>query len=88
MSSHAENFKNIFLVIVEGLTYDINGSFGVSEKKFSINLSKENTKFCLSLRYNGYNSYLSVNGIKIFVLKADNKNIIHCNWRSSWRLLA
>ena len=87
-SSHAENLKNKFLVIVEGLTCGVNGSFGVSEKKFSINRSKENTIFCLSLHYNCHNSYLSVNGIKIFVLKANNKNIIHSSWRSSWKLLA
>ena len=32
------------------------------KKKFSINFSKGNTKFCLSLHCNGDNSYLFVNG--------------------------
>ena len=44
-------------------------------KKFSINFSKANTIFCLSLRYNGDVSYLFVNGKEIFKFKADNKNV-------------
>ena len=35
-------------------------SFGSSEKTFSINFTKGDTKFCLSLRYNAANSYLFV----------------------------
>ena len=49
--------------------------FGSTEKKFSINFTKANTKFCLSLHYNANNSYLFVNGKEIFKFKADNKNI-------------
>ena len=45
------------------------------EKKFSINFTKANTKFCLSLHYNGDNSYLFVNGKEIFKFKAGNKNV-------------
>ena len=51
-SVHIDNCKNNFLVLGEGPTYGINGSFGSPEKKFSINFSKENIKFCLSLHYN------------------------------------
>ena len=47
--SHADNHKKIFLVLGEGPTYGINGNFGSPE--FSINFSKANTKFCLSLHY-------------------------------------
>ena len=39
-------------------TFGINESFGVPGKKFSINFSEANTKFCLGLLYNGNNSYL------------------------------
>ena len=60
----------------EGPTYIINGSFGSPEKKFSINFSKANTKFCLSLHYNADNSYLFVNGKEIFKFKAENRNVI------------
>ena len=59
----------------EGPTYDINGSFDSPEKRFSINFSTVNTKFCFSLYYNAYNSYLLVNGKEIFTFKADINNV-------------
>ena len=40
--SHADNHKNNFLVLGEGPTFGINESFGLPEKKFSINFSKQN----------------------------------------------
>ena len=57
-SSHTDNWKNNFLVLGEGPTQGINDSTGVAEKKISINFSKANTKFCLSLHYNSGWSYL------------------------------
>ena len=56
-SSHAGNGKNNLLVLDEGLTYDINGSSGATEKKFSVNFTEAKTKFCLSQRYKGGNSF-------------------------------
>ena len=47
-SSHADNCENNVLVLCEGPSYGIEGSFGSAEKKFSINFSKANTKVCLS----------------------------------------
>ena len=57
-SSHIDNPKNEFLILGEGVTFGINGSFGAPERKFSINFTKANTKFCLSLHYTGINSNL------------------------------
>ena len=74
-SSHADNSKNDFLVLEKGPTFGINGSFGSPEKKFSINFTKANTKFCLSLHYNADNIYLFVNGKEIIKFKSDNKNV-------------
>ena len=74
-SSHADNRKNNFLMLGDGPTFGINGSFGSLEKKFSINFSKANTKFCLSFHYSDDNSYLFVNGKEIFKFKANNKNV-------------
>ena len=37
---------------------------------YSIKFTKRNTKFCLSLHYNGVNSYLFVNGTEIIKFKA------------------
>ena len=45
------------------------------KKKFSINFTKTNTKFCFSLHYDADNSCLFVNGKEIFKFKADNKNV-------------
>ena len=33
LSSHTDNLKNDFLILGEGPTFCINGSFGASEKK-------------------------------------------------------
>ena len=45
------------------------------ENKFSINFSKANTKFSLSLHYHADNKYLFVKGKEIFRFKDDNKNV-------------
>ena len=37
--THADNHKNNFLILGEGPTYGINGSFGWPEKKFKINFT-------------------------------------------------
>ena len=47
-----------------------------AEKLYSINFTKENTKFCLSLHYNGANSYLFVNGTEIIKFKAKDSEIL------------
>ena len=47
LSSDADDRNNNFLVLGEGPTFGINGSFGSSEKNLSINFSKANTKFAL-----------------------------------------
>ena len=43
---------------------------------YSINFTKKNTKFCLSLPYNGLNSYLFVNGTEIIKFKAKDSEIV------------
>ena len=78
-SSQVDNSNNNLFLLGEGPTFEINGSFDLLEKKFSISFSKANTKFCLSLHYNADNSYLFVNGKKIFKVKADNKNVNSSN---------
>ena len=42
---------------------------------YSSNFTKENTKFCLSLNYNGANSYLFVNSTEIIKFKAKDSEI-------------
>ena len=40
-----------------------------AEKMYAINFTVAKKKFCLSLHYNGANSYLFVNGTKLLNLK-------------------
>ena len=42
------------------------------KKKISIDFSKANTKFCLSLPYNGDERYLYVNNTEIYKFKAND----------------
>ena len=42
---------------------------------YTINFTKEKTKFCWSLHYNGANSYSFVNGTEIIKFKAKDSNI-------------
>ena len=46
---------------------------------YSINFTKVNTKFCLSLHYNRANSYLFVNGIEIHKFTAKDYMIVPYN---------
>ena len=43
---------------------------------YSINFKVTKKKFCLSLHYNGANSYLFVNGTEIYKFKAKNSEIV------------
>ena len=43
---------------------------------YSINFTATKKKFCLSLHYNGANSYLFVNGTEIYKFKAKDSEIV------------
>ena len=43
---------------------------------YPINFTEENKIFCLSLHYNGTNSYLLVNGTEIYKFKAKDSKIV------------
>ena len=43
---------------------------------YSINFTVTKKKFCLSLHYNGVNSYLFVNGTEIYKFKAKDSAIV------------
>ena len=47
-----------------------------AEKMHSINFRVTKKKFCLSLHYNGVNSYLFVNGTEICKFKAKGSEIL------------
>ena len=70
-SSHTYNRKSNFLVLGEGTTDGINGSTSAVEKN-SINFSKAMPKFCLSLPYDGDESYFHVNKTEICKFKSND----------------
>ena len=75
-SSHANNKKNNILVLGKDFVQVINGSKIYAEKLYSINFTENNKKVCLSLHYNGANSYLFVNGTEIHKFKAKYSDIV------------
>ena len=62
--------KNNILVLGKDFVQGINGTTIYPEKLHLINFIEKNKKFCLSLHYNGANSYLFVNGTEIYKFKA------------------
>ena len=73
-SARIDNRKKDILVFGKGPTQGLEHTLS-AEKMHSINFRKKNTKFCLSLHYNGANSYLFVNGTEITKFKARDSEI-------------
>ena len=48
----------------------------IAEKMYSISFTVTKQKFCLSLHYNGGNSYLFVNDTEIYKFKAKDSKIV------------
>ena len=59
-----------------GLTQGLGENSLTAEKMYSINFTVPKKKFCLSLPYNGANSYLFVNGTEIYKFKAKDSEIV------------
>ena len=74
-SVHVDNKKKDILILGEGPTQALEGTSLTAEKLYSINLTENNKKFCLSLHYNGANSYLFVNGTEIYKFKAKDSEL-------------
>ena len=75
-SIHVDNKKKDILILGKGPTQGLGKHSLTSKKTYSINFNVTKTKFCLSLHYNGANSYLFVNGTEIIKLKAKDSNIV------------
>ena len=63
------------LVLGKGPTQGLEHTL-TAEKTYSINFTVTKNKFCLSLHYNGANSYLLVNGTEIYKFKAKDSEIV------------
>ena len=73
-STKIDNRNKYILILGKGPTQRLESTLSV-EKLYSINF-KKNTKFCLSLHYNGANSYLFVNGAEIIKFKAKDSETV------------
>ena len=75
-SVHVDSKKKDTIVLGEDPTHGLDGTTLTAEKKYLINFTKNNKKFCLRLYYNELNSYLFVNGTKIHKFKAKDSEIV------------
>ena len=74
-SAHIDNRKKDISVLGKEPTQGLEHIL-TAEKMYSINFTVARKKFCLSLHYNGANSYLFVNGTKIIKFKAKDSEIV------------
>ena len=74
-SPHINDKKKDILVLGKGPAQGLESTL-TAEKMCSINFTLTKKRFCLSLHYNGANSYLFVNGTAIYKFKAKNFEIV------------
>ena len=75
-SAQANNKTKNILALGKDFVQELDNTRIYAEKLYSINFTENNKKFCLSLQYNGANSYLYVNGTKIYKFKAKDSEIV------------
>ena len=75
-SAHIDNKGKDMLILGIGPTQGLGENSLTAEKMYSINFTVTKKKFCLSLHYNGANSYLFVNGTEICKFKAKDSEIV------------
>ena len=74
-SIHIDNKKKDILVLGIGPTRGLESTL-TAEKMYSINFTVTKKKLCLSLHYNGANSYLFVNATEIIKFKGKDSEIV------------
>ena len=74
-SAHINNKKKDVLVLGKGPIQGLEHTL-IAEKMYSINFTVTKKKFCLSLHYNGANSYFFVNGTEIYKFKANDSETV------------
>ena len=75
-SVHVDNKGKDILILGKGPTQELGENSLTAEKIYSVNFTDNGDKYCLSLHYNGVNSYLFVNGKEIIKLKAKDSGIL------------
>ena len=67
-SAYIDNKKRGILILGKGPTQGLKNTL-TAENMYSTDFAETKKKFCLSLHYNGTNSYLFVNVTEIYNLK-------------------
>ena len=75
-SIHIDNKGKDILILGKGPTQGLGENSLTAEKIYSINFTFTKKKFCLSLHYNGENSYLFVNCTEICKFIAKDSEIV------------
>ena len=76
LSIHIDNKGKNILILGKGPTQGLDEHSLTAENMYSVNFTDNGDKYCLSLHYNGANSFLFVNGVEIIKFKAKGSNII------------
>ena len=74
-SVHANKKSKDILILDKGQPQGLDNTILTAEAQYSINFSRSQTKLCLSLNYNGSNSFLFPNGTKIYQFKTKDSEI-------------
>ena len=74
-STKIDNRKKDILIFSKGPTQGLEHKLS-AERMYLINLSESNTKFCLSMHYNGGNNYLFANDHEIHKFKAKDSETV------------
>ena len=74
-SVHVDNKKKDISILGRGPMQGLEHTL-TAGKMYFINFTVTKKKFCLSLHYNGANSYLFVNGTEIYKFKAKDSEIV------------
>ena len=75
-SVHVDNKGNNILILGQGPAQGLCEHSLTAEKMYSVNFTDNGDKYCLSLYYNGANSYLFVNGTEVVKFKAKDSKIV------------
>ena len=74
-SVHIDGRNKNILVLGEGPTEGLDNATITAEAKYPINFTESGKRFVLSLHYNGIDSFLFVNAVKMYEFKAKDSEI-------------
>ena len=75
-SAYIDNKKKGIIIPGKGPTQGLGEHSLTAEKMYSINFTVTRKSFCLSLHYNGLNSYLFLNDSEIIKFKAKDSEVV------------